>query len=91
MITHSLGNLQKVSKKQYLNLRSGWGASLIVIAAVYVLLVAVGVVGKGFNLTFGGRESLAGMFEFTTNPLIGLLVGILVTTIHQSSNTCITT
>ena len=80
-----------MSKKQCLNFRSGWGASLIIIAAVYVLLVAVGVVGKGFNLTFGDRDSLASLFEFATNPLIGLLVGILVTTILQSFNTCITT
>lgn len=73
--------------KQQFNIRSGWVAALVIIAAVYALLVAVGVVGKGFNLTFGGREGLAGIFEFATNPFIGLLIGILVTTILQSSST----
>ncbi len=70
-----------------MSIRSGWFATLIIIAAVYVLLVAVGVVGKGFNIAFGGPEGLAGIFEFATNPFIGILIGILVTTILQSSST----
>ncbi len=70
-----------------MSIRSGWFAALIIIATVYVLLVAVGVVGKGFNMAFGGPEGLAGIFEFATNPFIGILIGILTTTILQSSST----
>lgn len=70
-----------------INFRSGWISALIVVIAVYALLVAVGVIGKGFNLTFGGREGLSGLFEFATNPFVGLFIGILTTALLQSSST----
>ena len=67
--------------------RSGWSSACIVIVAIYVLLVAVGVVGNGFNIAFGGRDGLTGLFEFATNPFIGLFIGILATALVQSSST----
>lgn len=60
---------------------------LILAAALYVLLVAVGVVGKGFRLAFGGAEGIGDLFEFATNPFIGLVLGILATALIQSSST----
>ncbi|MCY4395695.1 MAG: Na/Pi symporter [Rhodospirillaceae bacterium] len=60
---------------------------LILVAALYVLLVAVGVVGKGFRLAFGGAEGIESLFEFATNPFIGLVLGILATALIQSSST----
>ena len=60
---------------------------LVLAAALYVLLVAVGVVGKGFRLAFGGAEGIETLFEFATNPFIGLVLGILATALIQSSST----
>lgn len=67
--------------------RSGFVPWLIVIAAIYVLLVAVGLIGKGFREVSGGAEGVAVLFEFATNPFIGLFIGILATALIQSSST----
>ena len=60
---------------------------LIVIVALYVLLVAVGVIGKGFRQVFGGPEGVESLFVFATNPFVGLVLGILATALIQSSST----
>ena len=66
---------------------SGFVPWLIVIVAVYVLLVAVGVIGKGFRQAFGGAEGVESLFVFATNPFVGLVLGILATALIQSSST----
>ncbi|QDQ97483.1 Na/Pi cotransporter family protein [Tomitella fengzijianii] len=59
-----------------------------VAAMLYLLVCAIGVIGDGFNgLGAGTAENL---FDFATNPIIGLFVGILVTAIIQSSSTTTT-
>ena len=60
---------------------------LVVIVAVYVLLVAVGVIGKGFRQVSGGTEGVESLFAFATNPFVGLVLGILATALIQSSST----
>lgn len=60
---------------------------LIIVAALYVLLVAVGVIGKGFRLTFGDADGLESLFALSTNPFAGLVLGILATALIQSSST----
>lgn len=60
---------------------------LVVIVCIYVLLVAVGLIGKGFRLEFGDREGLASLFALATNPFVGLVLGILATALLQSSST----
>ena len=60
---------------------------LIVIVSLYVLLVAVDVIGKGFRQEFGGAEGAESLFMFATNPFIGLVLGILATSLIQSSST----
>lgn len=70
----------------------GRGATLArwlgVAAMLYLLICAIGVIGDGFaGLGAGTAENL---FDFATNPLIGLFVGILVTAIIQSSSTTTT-
>ena len=67
--------------------RSGFLPWIVVLLSVYVLLVAVGVVGKGFRQVFGGPEGVEALFEFATNPFIGLVLGILATALIQSSST----
>lgn len=59
-----------------------------VVAMLYLLICAIGVIGDGFNAL--GAETAQGLFEFAANPLIGLFVGILVTAIIQSSSTTTT-
>ena len=60
---------------------------LVVVVAVYGLLVAVDVVGKGFRQVFGGEAGVEFLFTFATNPFIGLVLGILGTALLQSSST----
>ena len=60
---------------------------LIVIVAVYVLLVAVGVIGTGFRQICGGKEGVESLFVFATNPFVALVLGILATALIQSSST----
>ena len=73
--------------KERMDFQSRLAPWLIVIVAVYVLLVAVGVIGKGFRQVFGGPEGIESLFMFATNPFIGLVLGILATALIQSSST----
>ncbi len=66
---------------------SGVVSWCVLVAALYVLLVAVGVVGKGFRQASGGVEGVESLFAFATNPFIGLVLGILATALIQSSST----
>ena len=59
----------------------------IILAALYLLLVAVGAIGQGFRQVFGGEESVEALFVFATNPIVGLVLGILATALVQSSST----
>ena len=63
---------------------AAWG---VVVVMVYLLLVAVGVVGDGFGLAVGGREGAERLFAFATNPFVGVLLGTLTTALVQSSST----
>lgn len=58
---------------------------LSVVAAVYVLITAVSVIGSGFGVATGGRAEE--IFAFAQNPVIGLVIGILATVLTQSSST----
>ena len=58
---------------------------LAVVAAVYVLITAVGVIGSGFSIATGGQAEA--LFEFATNPLVGLMIGVVATALTQSSST----
>lgn len=59
-----------------------WGA---VIFLVYLLLVAVSVIGDGFEIASGGAASQ--LFAFATNPVIALMIGVVATAAIQSSST----
>ncbi|MCV6638647.1 Na/Pi symporter [Candidatus Albibeggiatoa sp. nov. NOAA] len=54
---------------------------------VYVLLVAVGMIGSGFKLASGGKEGAEKLFAFATNPFLGLIIGTMATALVQSSST----
>ncbi len=63
---------------------AAWG---VVAVMVYLLLVAVGVVGDGFRLAVGGQAGAERLFAFATNPFVGVLLGTLTTALVQSSST----
>lgn len=58
---------------------------LSVAVAIYVLITAVGVIGSGFGIATGDQAET--MFEFATNPLVGLMIGVVATALTQSSST----
>lgn len=58
---------------------------MAVLALVYLLLVAVTIIGDGFGIATGGAAKQ--LFEFATNPLISLMIGVVATAAIQSSST----
>ncbi|AOY81564.1 Na/Pi symporter [Moorena producens JHB] len=56
-----------------------------ILVLVYLLIVAVGIIGTGFRSATG--EQAQELFKFATNPFAGLIVGTLATALIQSSST----
>ena len=56
-----------------------------VAACLYLFLVGIG--GMGYSFKLFGQEFSQKILEATSSPLIGLFIGILATTIVQSSST----
>ncbi len=56
-----------------------------VAASLYLFLVGIG--GMGFSFKLFGKEFSQKILEATSSPMIGLFIGILATTIVQSSST----
>jgi sodium-dependent phosphate cotransporter len=62
-----------------------WTGGLLVVVLLYVFLVSIGMLGAGFK-TFG--KSFANtLIATTSNPFMGLFIGILATSVIQSSST----
>jgi sodium-dependent phosphate cotransporter len=61
------------------------GQWLVVLFLIYLLITAVGMIGGGFKGATKGDATQ--LFEFATNPFMGLVVGILATSLIQSSST----
>ena len=58
---------------------------LAVVALVYLLICAVGMIGSGFKASTGGQAKE--LFAFATNPFLALIIGIVATALIQSSST----
>jgi sodium-dependent phosphate cotransporter len=58
---------------------------LTLLFLLYGFLVSIGMLGKAFKMFSGGF--VGGLIESASNPLLGLFVGILATTLAQSSST----
>jgi len=56
-----------------------------ILALLYLFLVSIGMVGASFKLL--GKDAARQIFGFADNPLAGLLIGILATSLVQSSST----
>ena len=59
---------------------------LLILGLVYLLMVAVGVLSQGFRTVSGGADGAKAIFEFATNPLVSVLLGVLATALVQSSS-----
>ena len=59
-----------------------WAA---VVAALYLLISAVNVISRGFRAL--GDDTAHQLFDFASNPVVGLAVGVLATVLLQSSST----
>ncbi|PHZ84998.1 Na/Pi symporter [Paremcibacter congregatus] len=58
---------------------------LTVIFLIYMLVMAVGMIGSGFKGATKGQ--VGDLFAFATNPFMGLIVGVIATAMVQSSST----
>jgi sodium-dependent phosphate cotransporter len=64
---------------------SHWIKWLQIATLVYLLLVAVSLIGGGFKLAAGDQAKE--LFAFASNPVAGLVVGVVATALIQSSST----
>ena len=62
-----------------------WGQLFALVLVLYVFLVSIGLLGAAFKLF--GKDLARQIIVMTSNPLIGLVAGILATTLAQSSST----
>lgn len=63
---------------------NGWIKAVVVLGLLFVFLVGVNGLSGGFRSL--GRDFVEGFLLATENPLVALMVGILATTIVQSSS-----
>jgi solute carrier family 34 (sodium-dependent phosphate cotransporter) len=66
------------------SLISTFARALAVFLLLFVFLLGVKGLGDGFNLL--GRDVVEAFFRATENPFVGLMIGILATTLVQSSS-----
>lgn len=64
---------------------NNWHRWLLLALLVYVMLLAVSMIGSGFKYAAGdhARE----LFNFASNPILGLIIGMVSTALIQSSST----
>ena len=65
--------------------KSNWIRWIYVLGLVYLLLVAVALIGSGFKIAAG--EQAKQLFAFANNPITALVIGTIATAIIQSSST----
>ncbi|WP_158281427.1 Na/Pi symporter [Sediminitomix flava] len=61
------------------------GRAISIILSLYIFLLAINLIGETFSLM--GSEYIHQMIAITSNPFVGLLIGLLSTAIIQSSST----
>ena len=65
--------------------RQNWINWLLIVGLVYLLLVAVSLIGSGFKIAAGDQAKE--LFSFASNPIAGLVIGTVATALIQSSST----
>ncbi|WP_434356766.1 Na/Pi symporter [Parasalinivibrio latis] len=67
------------------SISNNWVRWAGLVAMLYLLLVAVSMVGSGFKWAVG--EQAKELFAFASHPVAGLMIGIVATALIQSSST----
>lgn len=62
-----------------------WVRWLCLVALVFAMLTAVGLIGGGFRTAT--QEHAQTLFDFASNPIMGLIIGMVCTALIQSSST----
>ena len=62
-----------------------WLQLILLAVVLYSFLVSIGLLGSSFKLF--GKGLASQLIEMTSNPMIGLVAGVLATTLAQSSST----
>jgi len=62
-----------------------WRKWLLLALLVYVMLLAVSLIGSGFKFATGDHAKT--LFSFASNPVMGLIIGMVCTALIQSSST----
>ncbi|GLS28258.1 Na/Pi symporter [Marinibactrum halimedae] len=65
--------------------QQNWQNWVFVALMVYLLLVAVSLIGSGFKMSAGDQAKE--LFSFASNPITGLVIGTVATALIQSSST----
>ncbi|MCK5077140.1 MAG: Na/Pi symporter, partial [Calditrichia bacterium] len=58
---------------------------IIIVISIYLFLLSIKLLGHSFKLF--GKEFAEAMLQMTSNPFTGLLIGIVATSLIQSSST----
>ncbi len=67
----------------------GWHAGMLAALMLYLFISAITLMGHGLKTAAGdpgAAQQIASVFDFADNPLVGLCVGVLITSIVQSSS-----
>ncbi|MCM2680656.1 Na/Pi symporter [Echinimonas agarilytica] len=67
--------------------RHQWLKWVGVALSTYFILVAVNTIGNGFKEISGGSDGAQQIFEFASHPVAALLLGVIATSLVQSSST----
>ena len=62
-----------------------WAQVIALALVLYAFLISIGLLGTAFKLF--GKDLAQQLIQATANPLVGLLAGVLATTLVQSSST----
>ncbi len=82
--TNITETLQRDGQKELVDKILSW---LTIVFLIYLILLAVSMIGSGFKWAAGGKEGAERLFAFATNPFMGLIMGTMATALVQSSST----
>jgi len=77
--------LEKEKEKKFFAILSFAGKILLLIILLYLFMLSITLLGSAFKLF--GKDFARQLIATTSNPLVGLVIGILATSIVQSSST----
>ncbi len=84
-MTSLVSEIEKGKTSPEVGSGSHWLDWLKVLGLIYLLLIAVSLIGGGFKLAAGDHAKE--LFAFASNPIAGLIVGTVATALIQSSST----